>query len=142
MTEQEAPEQGFTLFELLLVLSIIAAAMALVLPSLSAGLSSLRTKSTALEVSAELARARERSVRERRAYYVEAAQGALLVKTSHGKEISLPVKDGMRVEVASAITFYPDGLSSGGQITLRAADDGFRINVLPNGRTLLEKFNE
>jgi len=142
LIEKESPAQGFTLFELLLVLSIIAAAMAVALPSMSTGLSSLRSKSTALDVGAELVRARERSVRERRAYYVEASQGAILIRAADGKESSLPVADGMQVEGTSEIAFYPDGLSSGGQLTLRAGTDGFKINVLPNGRTTVEKLDE
>lgn len=139
MTERSGAKAGFTLFELLLVLSIISVAMAVVLPSMSAGFSVLRAKSAALDMSAEIARARERSVRERRAYSVEAVEGALIIRSADGKTSSNEAPAGVQVEPAEAITFSPEGVSSGGQITLRTGDSGFVIKVLANGRTFVDR---
>lgn len=138
MIERESSLAGFTLFELLLVLSIIAVAMAVVLPSLSAGLSSLLLKSAALDISAEISKARERALRERRVYYIEAAEGALLVRAAEGKTSSKPVSDELKLEGSQPITFYPDGISTGGKMTLKNGDGGFAIFVLANGRTKVE----
>lgn len=142
MIERGQPRAGFSLFELLVVLAIVSAAIAVVLPSVSAGFGALSAKSAALEISSAIALAREKALRERSVYYAETAERALIIRPADGKitEYSLPA--GLRVEPAPSISFSPGGFSSGGEIIISSSAGSYVVRVLPTGRTMTERLDE
>lgn len=113
--------KGFTLLELLLVLVIFSLAVALVSPYVAGGLSSTRLKTTAKKMTAALNYARNRSLRERQNYYVDAQRDSIVISAKGGalrKEIAIPEGLSMKTEYNSVIVFYPGGGSNGGVFEL------------------------
>lgn len=135
MTERGRP--GFTLLETLVVLAIVSVAMAVVLPALSAGFASLGARSAAIDIASALAQARERSLRDRSAWYAEAAEGGLLARSAEGRQAWRAVPSGVELEPGPIVAFYPDGVSSGGEIRLRSGDMAWSVKVAANGRTTI-----
>lgn len=144
--------RGFTLLELLLVLTLAALAMTLSTPSLLRSLESAQLSAAAAGLHATLRQARWQAVRERR-------ELSLVVDTAKrwyrldpgGKRRELP--EGSTVLLVGAaseqlsrsqggIRFYPDGSASGGSIDLRGTERRYRINVeWLSGRALLRRDN-
>ncbi len=129
--------RGFTILEMLLVLTIGVAAMAVVVPNFSKGISSAELRSATRDLAS--------SLRYLRGYAVSTAHQAELsidVKANKyrvsgkSKEYSisdaihltlLTVEEEIKDEGLGLIRFYPDGSSSGGRITLKAED---RIRIV------------
>jgi general secretion pathway protein H len=118
---------GFTLFEMLLVLSLIAMAMAASTLSFRSGGQAALQPVAAL-VAADLRSARiEAMQRSRivevsfdgraRTYLVQGFRAAKRFPDNVGFAFST-ANDGLRADYASRLLFFPDGSSTGGQLTL------------------------
>ena len=128
--------RGFTILEMLLVLTIAVAAMVVVVPNFSKGISSAELRSGARDLAS--------SLRYLRGYAVSTAHQAefsIDVKANkyrvagRSKEYSisddihltlLTAESEIKDEGSGVIRFYPDGSSTGGRITLKA-ENGARI---------------
>lgn len=137
MSEKKG-SRGFTLFELLIVLAIISVAMAMALPSISAGFGSLAARSAAMEISSAITKARERALREKARYFVDISDRAIVVRSSEGAARERVFTDGIKLEPVSTISFLPNGVSTGGQIKLSSNNGTYVITVFANGRTRVE----
>lgn len=125
------PQRGFTLFEVMVVLFIISISIALVSPSLRAGLAGFRVKSAARMTAAFLRSARSKALIERRQFTVVPLEKTLLMKGGEGKvEKEMGVPDGVRIMAAegSSLAFFPGGDSSGGEIEV--TDNGKNTSVI------------
>ena len=130
------PAKGFTLFELLVVLVLVALTAAVSAPLLLKGLGRAEARGAAQDVAAALRRARseavvrnsdvvltvdvdERSFRmDGAAAHALPARLAVELYTAQTEQISADV---------GGIRFFPDGSSTGGEIVL--ADDGSKWHV-------------
>lgn len=131
---------GYTLLELLVVLALVSAAMALALPSISSFLASLEAKSDALRVGSAIAEARSKAVRERIVYSVGVSGTALFVKTPEGRVVrELRFSGGNEPFSDGPIKFYPGGYSSGGEVLVRSGDNGYSVIVTAAGRPRIER---
>lgn len=138
MSEKKATRGGFTLFELLIVLAIISVAMAMVMPSISAGFGSLLARSAAMEISSAITKAREKALRDRVAYFVDISDRTIVIRSSEGSARERVFTDEIRLEPVSSISFLPNGISNGGQIKLSSNNGNYFITVFANGRTKVE----
>ncbi len=122
------PEQGFTLVELLLVLTITVMALAVVAPNISSGNQASVLKSAARDVASALrfARGKALTTQKEALVSIDLQENSYQVtgrdkvyKLSDEIDITLSVsqteQDGVGV---GSIRFFPDGSSSGGKITL------------------------
>lgn len=130
-------KNGYTLLELLLVLAIFSLTVALIAPYVSGGLSSTRLKTSAKKIAAALNYAKNRSLRERQNYYVEAQKDRLVVSGNDGgvkKEIEIPREIRVTSPSGQVIVFYPRGGSSGGVFELGEGDKRslYAIRVEPS----------
>lgn len=129
-----AGDAGFTLFEVLLALMLMALLAGLALPTPHRPAGPMTLRMTAYGVLALLREARSGSANAGRPAeaVVDSRANAL---ESGGR--SLVVPDGVTIALAdrtaSAITFAPDGTSSGGTVVLRTAAD--RVSVAVEGGT-------
>ena len=123
----ESSEAGFTLIELLVVLGIVAAALAIVVPSLDRSRQNLALRSMAYDLATHLRSARiaaqssntERAMTldpTRRQYW--GAGVAPPRPLPAGAEILVPDSERLDRSV-SRIRFFPDGGTSGATIVLR-----------------------
>lgn len=123
---------GFTLIEMLVVLAIIAAMLAIVPPLLGNSIDHSRVKSAARELAAGLKLARNEAINSR-------TETTLVLDTKHGtyklknreKKLNLPDDASLLLTTArseqldentGAIRFFTDGSSTGGQIKLSLKD--------------------
>ena len=126
--------RGFSLLELLVVLVIIGLSASLVLPTLAGGLSSLRLKTAAREVSATLRYARSLavSVGKEQVINMDIEEGKYWLNEDKDNNRELPsdirflnvTTQGEEITTGMAgIVFYPMGNSSGSSIFITAGKD-------------------
>lgn len=130
---------GFTLFELLLVLVIMAAGYALVVRLSSGGVSGAQLKSAARSVAAGLRDARGTAIarQENTALTVDLEHRTVQVGGA-SRPRALPERLELKLYTAQseivdekkgAIRFYPDGSSTGGRITVASGERRFLVDV-------------
>jgi general secretion pathway protein H len=134
-----ARQRGVTLLELLIVISIMAFAVAIVLPTLGGGPSTSELKSAARELASGLRYARGQAiVRRSEALLVLDIDARTFTLPPDARVHRLPEKIGIKLftaqrdvvsEKVGAIRFFPDGGSNGGRITLAAGERKFDVDV-------------
>lgn len=132
---------GFTLIELMVVLVVAAAAMGLVVPQFGAALAGMELKGATRDVASGLRYARGRAIAlqretavvidlDARSYRIEGAEA----NGSHdlGRDIDLRLVTGrteVRGDSEGAISFFPDGSSTGGRLTLESGNRSHVVDV-------------
>ncbi len=123
---------GFTLVELLLVITITVAAMAVVAPNLSSGNQASTLKSAARDVASALRFARGQALTthkdalvsidlEENTYQVTGREK--VYQLDNEIDITLAVAQSeLSGSGVGSVRFFPDGSSSGGRVTLELAD--------------------
>lgn len=129
---------GFTLVELLLVITIGVMAMAVVAPNLTSGNQSSTLKSAARDLASGLRSARGEALTTQAdtALSIDLEENSYQI-TGQDKtyqllndiEITLSVAQSEVVDGAGSIRFFPDGSSSGGRIILELNDLKQTIDV-------------
>jgi general secretion pathway protein H len=132
--------QGFTLLELMLVLAIAAAVMALAPPLLYQAMPGLQLKSAARQVAAGFRSARDQAITRRAETLLSVDLDERRIEWS-GARRPLELPDGLEVSLVTAtselgrdarqgsIRFYPDGSSTGGRVTVSHGERGYRVDV-------------
>ena len=125
---------GFTLIEMLVVLSIVALSLALVVPAVSKGmLVSVHDVARDMQISLRQARAKAVTSQQVTLFWVDTQQHSYVNHKSKIK--SFPDAVDIRAKVANSevdgdkagVRFFPDGSSTGGQLALY--DAGVTVNV-------------
>jgi len=132
-------DPGFTLFELIVVLLLIGLMSSMVFISVSSGLFKNKEKRFAYDFSAALLNARNTAIGKGRPvnFLIDGEKRVFGLKDRKFKSIpkELEIKGDRIVEIEPgvfAITFYPDGSSSGGEIELNW--DSGRYDLFTIGR--------
>ncbi|MGH8550603.1 MAG: GspH/FimT family pseudopilin [Methylococcales bacterium] len=131
--------RGFTLLEMLLVLTIAVVAMVLVVPNFSKGLDSVRLQSASREIASSLRYLRGHAVSKNKEteFNVDVKTNVYHI-TGRNNAYSIPHTIRMRLVTADTevsgedqgtIRFYPDGSSSGGRVTLEAGNRKRLVDV-------------
>lgn len=115
---------GYTMLELLVVLSIAGGAAAIVSPQVSSGRERIAVHSSARELATALRGTRAEAIsRHRSLAWTPEADGTGYRFGANGAARRLA--DGVRLDLRAApaeIRFYPDGSSTGGRVTLAAGN--------------------
>jgi general secretion pathway protein H len=132
-------QEGLTLLELLVVLSIMAIVAAVAGPYLAGGVSGPELKGAARQVAAGLRLARSEALSTRReARLVVDLERHTFRVDGDAREHALPKDAGVKLFTAQndlvsdrvgAIRFYPDGGSNGGRITIAAGERKYEVDV-------------
>jgi len=121
---------GFTLFELLIALTIMAAVLALALPALPRLVPGVTLDAATVEVMAMLRQARATAIHGNRPVGVAVEDGRITVDGTWARA--------MPVAAAPALSFYPDGASNGGALVVAVAGRSRGVTVDPlTGRVAL-----
>lgn len=143
------PETGFTLLELLVVLTIAALLLALVPPLLSGSMDSAQFRSSARDVAAGLRVARSTAIVENRsvALVMDVEQRSFRLE-GEPKVRQLPQDVSITLNTAESelhndhvggIRFFPDGSATGGSVVLEAGGRALAVKVdWLTGRVLIE----
>lgn len=141
--------RGFTLLELLIVMVISAALLAIVPPMLSRQLEQADFKRSARELASALRSARTAAVASQREQSVQLDLVARRYRDHRGGEHHLPAEPTIKLhtarsEIAGArigsIRFYPDGSATGGGLSLSDGQRQLRVEVdWLTGRTQLHE---
>ncbi len=125
---------GFTLIEMLVVLSIVALALALVVPAVSKSMVvSVHDVARDMQISLRQARAKAVTSQQATLFWVDTQQHTYV---NHKNKVkSFPDAIDIRMKVASTevegdkagVRFFSDGSSTGGQLAL--SDAGATLNV-------------
>jgi general secretion pathway protein H len=130
--------RGFTLFEMLAVILLIAIAAAAVSIPVTQGLASARVNAASGELAAALRWTRAQSIVRGESLALEVDTSAATFRSPGKAAVILP-RD-MRVSITSAredqanattgrIRFFPDGSSTGGRVTLKRGTREWHVNV-------------
>lgn len=124
-------DAGFTLLETLVVMAITVLVGAIVFPNIETSLRSLAVRQTASLVQANLRVARGEALRGDTmvAFAVDADGGGF--SWTNGPAQRAPLGVLMATANRQAITFFPDGSSSGGEVALNGAGRQLVISVDP-----------
>jgi general secretion pathway protein H len=129
---------GFTLFELIVVMLVVAIAAAMVAPAVSSGWHSRQVRQGARKIAGVMRGLRERAVRRGVEQTIVFDPDGVTIHGPDGQDSTLPdgvlitdVKAGWRDPDGSVrVTFYPNGGSSGlGVIVARAPHEGLQFAV-------------
>lgn len=124
--------KGFTLMEMMLVLALAVAALAIVVPNLSGSRTGAALKGAAQDVASALRYVRGRAITaggdtefvldvESRTYRVSGREKTFVLPNE--LQITLDSAESeIRSEGVGAIRFFPDGSSTGGRVTLAAGN--------------------
>ncbi len=109
-------ERGFSVFELLVSLSILALVTALTLSSLSGFASALKFRNQVRDVQSALQTARYKAVYENRPIRFLIEAGHIVLQAKPGSawqdEVSIPLKNGLSVSQNARPVFQPQGMAS------------------------------
>lgn len=119
---------GFTLIELLVVLAVLALALALAMPALNRLMPGLELQTEARDVASALREARAQAIGQNAeiAVVVDAERRAVVIGnrsvvqlSSRAEIVPAANRTNAREPGGPQIRFFPDGSSSGGQVTLQ-----------------------
>ncbi|MFQ5901314.1 MAG: GspH/FimT family pseudopilin [Thermodesulfobacteriota bacterium] len=143
-------ESGFTLLELLLVLFIVGLSTALVVPSITGGITNLKIRASTKRLATTLRYARNLAISRKRPYYVRvlANENRLIVTSGRGekkegleKELTLSEEIVIMVDTGDVLAFYPKGNSTGGTFDIQNTEGipFYTVNIEPStGRVKVE----
>jgi general secretion pathway protein H len=131
-------QRGFTLLELLVVLTIMALVTAVGMPLLRGGHDGVTVRREVTVLANELRRARQSALTNATGSGIEFDLARRTLRPAAGALRRLP--DGLAVSVdttrsqtvdrqAGRIWFYPDGSSTGGRVTLADGRHVYRIDI-------------
>lgn len=109
--------QGYSLFEVLVALTIMALTAALVLPGLGSGLRSAARHTAAMELEQQINALRRRAQMEG----VARTLAPLEVGSADAARADLVLPQGWTYRTVGTLTFYPDGSCQAGGIFLERA---------------------
>ncbi|MDY0250842.1 MAG: prepilin-type N-terminal cleavage/methylation domain-containing protein [Pseudomonas sp.] len=127
---------GFTLIEMLVVLTIVALALAIVVPAVSKSMvTSVHDVARDVQISLRQVRAKAVSEQQSALFWVDTEQREYL--NHKNKTKSFPENISMHVNVTSTevrgrkagVQFFPDGSSTGGRLTLSEAETIVRVEI-------------
>ena len=131
--------RGFTLFEILVVMAIMALVLTLVPPLLPGVISATKVKSAAREIAAGLNYARNQAItRQKETTLTMDVEGKSFQLDEREKRLNLSDETTISLITASSeqisdhkgrIRFFPDGSSTGGQVKLGWASNEFLVDV-------------
>lgn len=127
---------GFTLIEVLVVLTILALMMAVVVPAINRGMS-VTANDVARDVQIGLRKARSEAVTQQKsqAFFIDTQNreyqisGRKTTRLPDDIELTAKVAQREAMEGKAAVRFYPDGSSTGGRIAIRQEDEQILINI-------------
>lgn len=132
-------QRGFTMVEMLVVMTIMALIYAMTAPMISAGVSGAELKAAARQVAAGLRKARSEAVAHKNEVSLTVNVEERRFDLSGDKRVyRLPEKIEISLFTAQselkdaktgAIRFYPDGSSTGGRVTLSRDERKFLVDV-------------
>ncbi|MBL8525340.1 MAG: GspH/FimT family pseudopilin [Betaproteobacteria bacterium] len=132
-------QRGFSLLELIVVITIIGLAYTLVPKMVFGGVSGAELRSNVRAVAAGLRLAREAAISTKREAVLTldldnrtftVQNDSRVHKLNETLEVKLYTSQADLVtEKIGAIRFYPDGSSNGGRVTVAAGDRSFEVDV-------------
>ncbi len=129
---------GYTLVELLVVLTIIVAVLAVAPPLFSRGLSSSELRAAARQIATGLRYAQSTAVSERREVLFTLDLDARRYRVAQRPPVQLPADLPLTLVTArsevvgsgdASIRFYPDGSATGGRVTVGTAPNDYVVEV-------------
>jgi general secretion pathway protein H len=129
---------GFTLLEVLLVMVLIAAASVLAALTVSGGFESMRLRSSAKEIAANLRYARVQAISTGKPQSFAIDPRAHVWQGANGRKGEIPKKLGIVFTGArevqprdgvGAIMFFADGASTGGRVQVNSRNAAWNVDV-------------
>jgi prepilin-type N-terminal cleavage/methylation domain-containing protein len=128
---------GFSLIELITVLSLMAILFAIGIPASNKLLLSYHLNSAARRVQTELQNVKMRAAAENLGFQFAytAGSGSYSIRRDGSLLATKPLPEGIQITQAGTVSFSPRGTAGGNRIRLRSAEDGCKqIVVSSTGR--------
>lgn len=152
MNKRIAPERGFTLVELLVVLVIAALVLALVGTSISRSVSGAEMRVAARKVAANLRYTRTQAILQKSEQVFIVDTEAKTFQAPEREPVELPEEMSVALttarteltgETVGGIRFYPDGGSTGGYVELESDNRIYKVSVAwLTGETVVERLDD
>jgi general secretion pathway protein H len=129
---------GFSLLEMLLVLTLIATATALAASAMTGGITGLRLRSSAKEIAAQLryTRAQALATGQAQRFVIDPHRHRWSAPQGHHGEVPgalgiafIGARETQPSAGEGAIVFFPDGASTGGRVQLSAKRAAWNVDV-------------
>jgi prepilin-type N-terminal cleavage/methylation domain-containing protein len=128
---------GFSVIELLVVLSLMAILLAIGIPASNKFLLSYQLNSAARRVQTELQNVKMRAVAENLGFQFaySAGSGSYSIRREGSLLVTKPLPEGIQITHAGIVSFSPRGTAGGNRIRLRSSEDGCKqVVVSSTGR--------
>lgn len=134
--KQPHASNGFTLLEMLAVILIISIGLGAIAFGVSHSLESVRDRQATSDLALALRKARTQAMLTRQTVAIHFSPSRNSYVQHGQSETLLPNGMGLRMTTAAStdsaegiIVFYPNGSSSGGNVTLERGDQSWRLDV-------------
>lgn len=130
--------KGFSLLEILLVMVLVGLMASLLGAGLGKSIAAARMRNVSTDIAAAMRHARSRAILERKQKLIWFNTENKTWRSDSGKEGEIPdemefsvltAESELKSDNEGAIRFYPDGASTGGEVTLKSDGRQWRIMV-------------
>jgi prepilin-type N-terminal cleavage/methylation domain-containing protein len=135
MKTHSPAQKGFSLAELMVVISVLGVLLAIAIPSMTGYMRSARVMGTSASLESDLKRGVALATSQRKNYQIRFASGSysMVVVSPLSTVFTRTLPTGVTLTASDTATFYAWGLAKPVNVVIAAPSDTSRVHLVANG---------